>query len=89
MSLTVGCDSYVDQLNQILHYLGTPSEDTLRRVGSPRVRLLATVPVCVIHDLLGSRLHPFPPHQAASTLLNIIPACQPFGHRFVVANAML
>ena len=32
--------SYVDQLNQILHYLGTPSEDTLRRVGSPRVGLL-------------------------------------------------
>lgn len=31
--------SYVDQLNQILHYLGTPSEDTLRRVGSPRVGL--------------------------------------------------
>lgn len=29
--------SYVDQLNQILHFLGTPSEDTLRRVGSPRV----------------------------------------------------
>jgi serine/threonine protein kinase len=29
---------YVDQLNQILHFLGTPSEDTLRRVGSPRVR---------------------------------------------------
>ena len=29
--------SYVDQLNQVLHYLGTPSEDTLRRVGSPRV----------------------------------------------------
>lgn len=31
---------YVDQLNQILHYLGTPSEQTLRRVGSPRVSLL-------------------------------------------------
>jgi len=31
------CGSYVDQLNQVLHYLGTPSEDTLRRVGSPRV----------------------------------------------------
>ena len=30
--------SYVDQLNQILHYLGTPSEDTLRRVGSPRAQ---------------------------------------------------
>lgn len=32
------CSSYVDQLNQILHYLGTPSEDTLRRVGSPRAQ---------------------------------------------------
>lgn len=31
-------NSYVDQLNQILHYLGTPSEDTLRRVGSPRAQ---------------------------------------------------
>ncbi|KAF7966105.1 hypothetical protein HWV62_10210 [Athelia sp. TMB] len=29
---------YVDQLNQILHYLGTPSEDTMRRVGSPRAQ---------------------------------------------------
>ncbi|KAH9815592.1 kinase-like domain-containing protein [Melampsora americana] len=29
---------YVDQLNQILHYLGTPSEQTLRRVGSPRAQ---------------------------------------------------
>jgi hypothetical protein len=38
-SLIIHClRSYVDQLNQILHYLGTPSEDTLRRVGSPRVR---------------------------------------------------
>lgn len=29
---------YVDQLNQILHKLGTPNEETLKRVGSPRVR---------------------------------------------------
>lgn len=29
---------YVDQLNQILHYLGTPSEETLVRVGSPRAQ---------------------------------------------------
>jgi len=29
---------YVDQLNQILHVLGTPSERTLRRVGSPRAQ---------------------------------------------------
>jgi serine/threonine protein kinase len=28
---------YVDQLNQILHYLGTPSEETLSRIGSSRV----------------------------------------------------
>jgi len=29
---------YVDQLNQILHYLGTPNEDTLSRIGSPRAQ---------------------------------------------------
>jgi ATP-dependent RNA helicase DDX18/HAS1 len=29
---------YVDQLNQILHYLGTPSEETLARIGSPRAQ---------------------------------------------------
>ncbi|KAG6834897.1 hypothetical protein H0H93_006586, partial [Arthromyces matolae] len=28
---------YVDQLNQIIHYVGTPSEATLRRISSPRV----------------------------------------------------
>lgn len=39
LTFDVDFDSYVDQLNQILHYLGTPSEDTLRRVGSPRVSL--------------------------------------------------
>ena len=30
--------SYVDQLNRILHYLGTPSEDTLHSVGPPRAQ---------------------------------------------------
>jgi mitogen-activated protein kinase 7 len=29
---------YVDQLNQILHYLGTPAEETLCRIGSPRAQ---------------------------------------------------
>jgi len=29
---------YVDQLNQILHYLGTPAEATLQRIGSPRAQ---------------------------------------------------
>lgn len=31
-------DDYVDQLNKILNLLGTPTEDTLRRVGSPRAQ---------------------------------------------------
>jgi len=29
---------YVDQLNQILHFLGTPDEYTLSRIGSPRAQ---------------------------------------------------
>ena len=29
---------YVDQLNQILHILGTPNEETLARIGSPRAQ---------------------------------------------------
>src|SRR6201999_2431147 len=29
---------YVDLLNQILHYLGTPNEETLSRIGSPRAQ---------------------------------------------------
>lgn len=29
---------YVDQLNQILNYLGTPAEETLSRIGSPRAQ---------------------------------------------------
>jgi mitogen-activated protein kinase 7 len=29
---------YVDQLNQILHYLGMPNEETLSRIGSPRAQ---------------------------------------------------
>ena len=28
----------MDQLNQILHYLGTPNEETLSRIGSPRAQ---------------------------------------------------
>jgi len=31
-------EDYVDQLNRILNLLGTPTEDTLRRVGSPRAQ---------------------------------------------------
>lgn len=29
---------YVDQLNKILQYLGTPNEETLSRIGSPRAQ---------------------------------------------------
>jgi serine/threonine protein kinase len=35
-------EDYVDQLNKILNFLGTPTEDTLRRVGSPRAQECAT-----------------------------------------------
>ena len=55
---------YVDQLNQILHYLGTPPEETLRRVGSPRVSglracTLARLGSLTLCDpsLTGPRLH--------------------------------
>ncbi|KAH7101977.1 hypothetical protein BKA62DRAFT_793140 [Auriculariales sp. MPI-PUGE-AT-0066] len=37
---------YVDQLNQILQCLGTPTEDALRRIGSPRVQeYIRTLPI--------------------------------------------
>ncbi|OJA14038.1 hypothetical protein AZE42_12188 [Rhizopogon vesiculosus] len=37
---------YVNQLNRIFHCLGTPSEDTLRRVGSPRAQdYIRSVPI--------------------------------------------
>lgn len=46
---------YVDQLNQILHYLGTPNEETLSRIGSPRaqeyVRNLPFMPKVVFQRL--------------------------------------
>ena len=46
---------YVDQLNQILHFLGTPSEQTLNRIGSPRaqeyVRNLPYMPKISFHQL--------------------------------------
>ncbi|KKK14908.1 mitogen-activated protein [Aspergillus ochraceoroseus] len=46
---------YVDQLNQILHYLGTPNEETLSRIGSPRaqeyVRNLPFMPKIPFHRL--------------------------------------
>ena len=43
---------YVDQLNQILHYLGTPSEETLRRVGSPRAQdYIRSLPLPTPHSI--------------------------------------
>src|SRR5579862_6061371 len=44
---------YVDQLNQILHYLGTPNEETLSRIGSSRVPRPHPLPKA---DSLGARL---------------------------------
>ncbi|KAH8671663.1 kinase-like domain-containing protein [Xylariales sp. PMI_506] len=46
---------YVDQLNQILHILGTPNEETLQRIGSSRaqeyVRNLPFMPKKPFHSL--------------------------------------
>lgn len=62
---------YVDQLNQILQCLGTPTEDALRRIGSPRAQeyirslpIRARVPFSTLYrsanaealDLLGRML---------------------------------
>ena len=68
----------MDQLNQILHYLGTPSEDTLRRVGSPRVSFL-----CVYS---GSRIY-F--HQAQDYIRSLpIKPRVPFSTLFPHANPL-
>lgn len=49
---------YVDQLNQILHYLGTPNEETLSRIGSPRaqeyVRNLPFMPKVLFQRLFSN-----------------------------------
>jgi serine/threonine protein kinase len=69
---SLSCASYVDQLNQILHYLGTPSEDTLRRVGSPRVSSLSTQSQRNVHSLAQAqdyiRSLPIKPRVPFSTL---------------------
>lgn len=69
---------YVDQLNQILHYLGTPDEQTLRAVGSPRVsRITSYFSLCKrlirgMSCVTGARLHPLaavqPGHPVHPTL---------------------
>lgn len=84
--------SYVDQLNQILHYLGTPSEDTLRRVGSPRVgHLPKNFLLCcpLLEPYQGTRLHPFPAHQATGAVLAIVSTREPTRSRFARQDAEL
>jgi serine/threonine protein kinase len=55
---------YVDQLNQILHILGTPDDATLRRIGSERVRsnnspfFIPYLNVLIFSLNLGSIVHP-------------------------------
>jgi mitogen-activated protein kinase 7 len=51
---------YVDQLNQILGILGTPDEETLRRVGSERVNMHYYLWIYIrilMNMLLGSSLY--------------------------------
>ena len=82
-------NSYVDQLNQILHYLGTPSEDTLRRVGSPRVsRPYVPLKKCLIY-FAGTRLYSISPNQASRSLLHLVPSGEPSCYWSPFSNAML
>ena len=85
--------SYVDQLNQILHYLGTPSEDTLRRVGSPRVGYVTRSFLLCCSVLLGhtqgTRLHPFSAHQATGAVLAIVSTREPTRPRSARQDAEL
>jgi mitogen-activated protein kinase 7 len=56
---------YVDQLNQILHILGSPDEETLMRIGSPRAReYVRNLPYMGKKSWL--RLFPHPPLPATS-----------------------
>ncbi|GAA6055335.1 hypothetical protein JCM3770_005292 [Rhodotorula araucariae] len=71
---------YIDQLNIVLHFLGTPSDTTLRRVGSPRaqdyIRSLPFKPGVPFESLfpqanplaldLLSKLLAFDPHERIS-----------------------
>ncbi|KIK09866.1 hypothetical protein K443DRAFT_118383 [Laccaria amethystina LaAM-08-1] len=62
MTEYVATRCYVDQLNQILHYLGTPSEYTLRRVGSPRAQdYIRSLPIKprVLFSTLFPHANPF------------------------------
>jgi len=52
---------YIDQLNIVLHFLGTPSDSTLRRVGSPRAQ-----------DYIRSL-----PYQPGRPLPTLFPSAQP------------
>ena len=81
-------NSYVDQLNQILHYLGTPSEDTLRRVGSPRVsQFLCSIERCLIY-VAGTRLYSISPNQASRSVLHLVPSGEPSGYWSPFSNAL-
>lgn len=81
--------SYVDQLNQILHYLGTPSEDTLRRVGSPRVGVFVSQHLSSSHSITGPRLYSIPPDQTSRPLLHPLPPSKPPSHRPAFSDALL
>lgn len=76
---------YVDQLNQILHILGTPNEDTLRRIGSPRaqeyVRNLPFMPRKPFHYLFPNA------NTSANDLLDVMLAFDPWS-RITVEDAL-
>jgi mitogen-activated protein kinase 7 len=64
---------YVDQLNQILHILGSPDEETLMRIGSPRAReYVRNLPYMAKKSWI--RLFPHPAQPPISTNPNKSPA---------------
>lgn len=77
---------YIDQLNIVLHFLGTPSDRTLSRVGSPRV-CLHFFPSSYIFpsrrsnnfvwlvEFIGTRLYSFTSLQIWNSFPNFIPSC--------------
>jgi mitogen-activated protein kinase 7 len=82
-------EDYVDQLNKILAFLGTPTEETLRRVGSPRaqewVYFLFTPPRRV--DAI--QLHPVTTYPAQSPVQQAVPERWSRRYRLASENAHL
>jgi len=79
-----------DQCNDMLHYLGTPSDETLRRIGSPGVgsHVVERMISSSDRNFKGSTLHSIATNHTRNTVLNIIPPCESSGNRFSLPFVM-